>query len=86
MLGKTFPNFITADISPIESFYVELNLRDNKWLINCSYNSHKSLIIVTRNGKMSGDTGRQHRNLFGILKFTERPKTPEINFKKHDKL
>ena len=31
------------DISPIESFYVELNLWNNKWLINCSYNPHKRL-------------------------------------------
>ena len=37
-------NLITVDISPIESFYVELNLRNNKWLINCSYNPRKSLI------------------------------------------
>ena len=37
-------NLITVDISPIESFYVELNLRNNKWLINCSYNPHKCLI------------------------------------------
>ena len=27
---------ITVAINPIESFYVELNLRNNKWLINCS--------------------------------------------------
>ena len=37
-------NLITVDINPIESFYVELNLRNNKWLINCSYGCHKSLI------------------------------------------
>ena len=37
-------NLITVDISPIESFYVELNLWNNKRLINCSYNPHKSLI------------------------------------------
>ena len=41
-------NLITVDINPginlIERFYVELNLRNNKWLINCSYNPHKSLI------------------------------------------
>ena len=37
-------NLITVDTSPIESFYVKLNLRNNKWLINCSYNPHKSLI------------------------------------------
>ena len=31
-------DFITVDINPIESLYVKLNLRHNKWLINCSYN------------------------------------------------
>ena len=36
-------NLITMDISPIESFYVELNLWNNKWLINCWYNPHKYL-------------------------------------------
>ena len=34
---------ITVDINQIEKFYVELNLRNNKWLINCSYNPHESL-------------------------------------------
>ena len=33
-----------------------------------------------------GNLGRLHKNLFGILKFTERPKTLGINIKKHDKL
>ena len=37
-------NLITVDINQIENFYVELNLRNNKWLINCSYNPHESLI------------------------------------------
>ena len=37
-------NLITVDISPIESFYVKLNLRNNKWSINCSYKPHKSFI------------------------------------------
>ena len=45
MLWKTFPsNLITVDINPIETFYVELILRNNKWLINCSYDPYKSLI------------------------------------------
>ena len=30
--------------SHIESFYVELNLRNEKWLITCSYNSNKTMI------------------------------------------
>ena len=37
-------NLITVDINPIERFYVELNLCNNKWLINCSCNPHKSFI------------------------------------------
>ena len=28
----------------IESFYVELNLRNEKWLPNCSYNPNKIMI------------------------------------------
>ena len=28
----------------IESFYVELNLHNEKWLINCSYNPNKTMI------------------------------------------
>ena len=37
--------------------------------------------IVTRNGQ-SGNTGRLNRNLYDLLKFTERPKTPGITSKK----
>ena len=37
-------NLITVDINPTESFYVELNLRNNRWFINCSCKPHKSLI------------------------------------------
>ena len=29
---------------PIEGFYVEISLRNDKWLINCSYNPHKNVI------------------------------------------
>ena len=28
----------------IENFYIELNLRNSKWLMNCSYSSHKNSI------------------------------------------
>ena len=34
----------TDEKSHIESFYVELNLRNKKWLINCSYNPNKIMI------------------------------------------
>ena len=34
----------TDEKNYIESFYVELNLRNEKWLINCSYNPNKTMI------------------------------------------
>ena len=38
------PNLLSKETNPIEGFYVELNLRNDKWLINCSYNPHKNMI------------------------------------------
>ena len=35
-------NLVEAEAKPIESFYIELNLRNDKWLLNCSYNPHKN--------------------------------------------
>ena len=32
---------IFTEVSPIEGFYVEINLREQKWLICCSYNPNK---------------------------------------------
>ena len=39
-------------------------------------------IIVTRN-EQSGNTGRLKRNLYVMLKFTERPKTQGMTSKKN---
>ena len=33
-------NLLTIEEKPIKSFYIELNLRNSKWLVNCSYNPH----------------------------------------------
>ena len=30
-------NLLEVETKPIESFYVEINLRNDKWLMNCSY-------------------------------------------------
>ena len=35
---------IGSEKPPIEGFYVEMNLRKQKWLISCSYNPNKSMI------------------------------------------
>ena len=35
-------NLLSLENKLIESFYIELNLHKNKWLVNCSYNPHKS--------------------------------------------
>ena len=37
-------NLVEAEAKPIEGFYIELNLRNDKWLLNCSYNLHKNNI------------------------------------------
>ena len=38
------PNLLTTEGKPVESFYVELNLRNSKWLTNCSYSPHNNSI------------------------------------------
>ena len=37
-------NLVEAEAKPIDGFYIELNLRNDKWLLICSYNSHKNNI------------------------------------------
>ena len=37
-------NLLTSEEKPIESFSIELNLRNSKWLVNCSYNPHRNNI------------------------------------------
>ena len=37
-------NLLTIEEKPVESFYIELNLRNSKWLVNYSYNPHKNSI------------------------------------------
>ena len=37
-------NLIEAEAKPIEGFYVELNLRNDNWLLNCSYNLTKIIL------------------------------------------
>ena len=35
-------NLVEAEAKPIEDFYIELSLRNDKWLLNYSYNPHKN--------------------------------------------
>ena len=35
-------NLLVIEKEPIESFLIEINLRNSKLLINCSYNPHKT--------------------------------------------
>ena len=37
-------NLVEAEAKPVEGFYIDLNLRNDKWLLNCSYNLHKNNI------------------------------------------
>ena len=40
-------NLVEAEEKPSEGFYTELNLRNDKWLLNCSHNPHKKDIGTT---------------------------------------
>ena len=40
-------NLVEAEEKPSEGFYTELNLRNGKWLLNCSHNPHKNDIGTT---------------------------------------
>ena len=37
-------NLLEVETKPIEGFYVEINLHNDKWLTKCSYNPHKNTI------------------------------------------
>ena len=37
-------NLFEVETKPIEGFYVEIDLRNDKWLVNCSYNPHRNMI------------------------------------------
>ena len=39
-------NLLVIEKKPIESVFIEINLRNSKWLINCSYNPHKNNIAT----------------------------------------
>ena len=38
------PNLLEVETKPIEGFYLEIILHNDKWLINCSFNPHKNMI------------------------------------------
>ena len=37
-------NLFEIEAKPIEGFYIELSLRNDKWWLNCSYNPYKNNI------------------------------------------
>ena len=44
-IREDIPAYLLAtDKEPTESLYIELNLCNEKYLINCSYNPHKTMI------------------------------------------
>ena len=42
--GDIPANFLATENAPLECLFVELNLRNAKWLLNCSYNPNKNMI------------------------------------------
>ena len=39
-------NLTEAEAKPMEGFYIKLNLRNDKWLLNCSCSPHKNNIVL----------------------------------------
>ena len=37
-------NLLGVETKPIEGVYAEINLHNDKWLVNCPYNPHKNMI------------------------------------------
>ena len=37
-------NLLATEKAPLESLYIELNIRNTKWLLNCPYKLHKNMI------------------------------------------
>ena len=37
-------NIVEAEAKQIEGFYIKFTLRNDKWLLNCSYNPHNNNI------------------------------------------
>ena len=67
-----------------DHFPGSLKNRDATVIVNGCYKFNKNLLnqtIVIRN-RLSGNTGRLNRNLYVMLKFTKRPKTPGMTSKK----
>ena len=40
-------NLAETETNPIEGFYIELNLRNDKWSLNCSFNPLKIMLETT---------------------------------------
>ena len=38
IIHEILAKVVSTDDRPFESFYVQLNFRNKKWLLNCSYN------------------------------------------------
>ena len=48
-------NLLEVETKPIEGFYLEINLRSDKWLMNSTYSPHKNMIdnhLCTLNEKL----------------------------------
>ena len=78
-------NLITVDVNPMESFNVELNLRNNKWLVNCSFNPHKSFIgnhLDAVSTEAAGQRCSEKKVLRNFAKFTGKHMCQSLFFNK----
>ena len=70
---------VSTDDRPIESFYVELNFRNKKWLLNCSYSPKHSGIEshLDSLSKSIDSLSSKYDNLRNLIKESTCFKNPE---------
>ena len=67
-------SLLNSDVST-GSFFVELNLRKKKWLLRCSYNSHKNQVSnhLTKIGRNIDAFSSNYDNLLFLVDFSIEP-------------
>ena len=68
---------LCTDTNPCDLVFISFAEQQEFQYVSPNHN----VFMVTRNGQ-SGNTGRLNRNLYAMLKFTERPRTPSMTSKK----
>ena len=64
-----------------EGFFIEINLRKKRWLLSCSYNSHKNSISTHLQiiGKTLDNLGTSYDNILLLADFNVEPEEAKMS-------